>query len=88
MNRDRSYLAHQREFFERMAREDPGFWGGYWESQKRENEALMEAVKLEDAFVEGKNCTTQKQREAARREYRKHQRTFARQREAEQLLKV
>ena len=65
MNRDRSYLAHQREFFERM---------------------VMEAVKLEDAFVEGKNCTTQKQRE--RREYRKHQRTLARQREAMQLLKV
>ena len=88
MNRDRSYLAYQREFFERMAREDPGFRGGYWESKRRENEALMEAVKLEDAFVEGKNCTTQKQREAARREYRKHQRTFARQREAKQLLKV
>jgi hypothetical protein len=59
-----------------------------WESEKREREALMEAVKLEDACVEGKNCTTQKQRDAARREYRRHQRILARQRQAEQILKV
>ena len=48
----------------------------------------MEAVKFEDAFVEEKNCTTQKQREAARREYRKHLRTLANQRVAEIILKV
>ena len=48
----------------------------------------MEAVKFEDALVEEKNCTTQKQREAARREYRKHLRNLAKQREAEKLLKV
>ena len=87
MNRDHSFLAHQQEFYEQMARE-PGFLGGYWEKQKRENEALMEAVELEDAFVEDKNCTTQKQRRAARQEYRRNQRILANQRKAEQNLKV
>jgi len=87
MNRDRSYLARQQEFYEEMARE-PGFLGSYWEKQKRENEALIEALELEDAFVEGKNCTTQKQRRAARQEYKRNQRILANQRKAEQILKV
>ena len=90
MIRDLSILASQQKFLEERVRENSSVPSlrDYWESKKRENEALMEAQKLEDAFVEGKKCTTQKQREAARREYRKHLRTLANQRVAEIILKV
>ena len=50
--------------------------------------AELEAKRLEDAFVEGKNCTTRKQMEVARREYRKQIKILARQSAAEKVLKV
>ena len=50
--------------------------------------AELEAKRLEDAFVEGKNCTTRKQMEVARREYRKQFKILARQSAAEKVLKV
>lgn len=61
----------------------------FWEQSERTRKAAeLQAKKLEDAFVAGKNCTTKKQMEEARREYRKQLRISSRQSAAEKVLKV
>ena len=61
----------------------------FWDQRERKRKAAeLKAKKLEDAFVAGKNCTTKKQMEEARTEYRKQLRILSWQGAAEKVLKV